>query len=168
MACHHRRLRASLFRAIVPPPRPFSLNSARPPMISTPRPRPPRAAALPPGASALHRAIQESRLGAATLYKLAIGAAVLVFLLMSLLPTPHDPQSQNLQARLAFPLAAVGGHVLGGDQLGRDVLSRLMVGGRALLFRLPIVGLLLTAPRLISPPLLHKKTRPPLPAPPLP
>src|SRR5262249_3850518 len=55
------------------------------------------------------------------------------------------PQQQDFQSRLAFPLGTVGGHALGADQQGRDVLSRLMVGGRALLFRLAIVGLLLTA-----------------------
>jgi serine/threonine-protein kinase len=110
-----------------------------------PPPTPPGGATTPPAVSAIQRVLEESRLSTVSIYKLMIGGLVLLFLLMTLLPTPHDPQSQNLQARLAFPLGAVPGHMLGGDQLGRDVLSRLMVGGRALLFRLMIVGLLLTA-----------------------
>jgi ABC-type dipeptide/oligopeptide/nickel transport system permease subunit len=65
---------------------------------------------------------------------------VLLLLLMTLLPTPRDPLQQNFSARLAFPLGAVSGYVLGGDQLGRDVLSRMMSGGRYLLFRLAVVG----------------------------
>jgi ABC-type dipeptide/oligopeptide/nickel transport system permease subunit len=99
--------------------------------------------------SGIQRAIEASRLSMVTIYKLTIGGAILVLLLLSLLPTPHDPQFQRLNEVLAFPLVSAGGHVLGADQLGRDVLSRLMVGGRALLFRLAIVGLLLTGAGLV-------------------
>jgi len=114
-----------------------------------PPPTPPGGGTPPPAPSGIHRMLDESRLGMVTLYKLAIGAVVLALLLMSLLPTPHDPLQQSFQSRLAFPLGTVGGHVLGADQLGRDVLSRLMVGGRVLLLRLGIVGLLLTAAGLL-------------------
>ena len=76
-----------------------------------------------------------------TIYKLVLGGIVLLLLLMTLLPTPRDPVQQDFSARLAFPLVA-SGHVLGADGQGRDVLSRLMSGGRFLLFRLAIVGLI--------------------------
>jgi ABC-type dipeptide/oligopeptide/nickel transport system permease subunit len=74
---------------------------------------------------------------------------VLLLLLMTLLPTPRDPLQANSSARLAFPFGAAGGYVLGGDQLGRDVLSRMMSGGRFLLFRLSIVGLILVGATLL-------------------
>jgi ABC-type dipeptide/oligopeptide/nickel transport system permease subunit len=69
--------------------------------------------------------------------------------LLTLLPLPKDPVQTNFSARLAFPLGAVSGYVLGGDQQGRDVLSRLMSGGRYLLFRLTIVGLVLAGSSLL-------------------
>ena len=46
---------------------------------------------------------------------------------------PHDPTRQSLRARLVAPtLEAADGraHVLGTDHLGRDVLSRMIVGSR--------------------------------------
>jgi peptide/nickel transport system permease protein len=45
---------------------------------------------------------------------------------------PHDPAAQSLMLRLSPPLTSEGGHlyVLGTDQLGRDVLSRLVFGAR--------------------------------------
>ena len=53
-------------------------------------------------------------------------AIVLVSLLAPLL-SPHDPATQSLMRRLAHPSLQ---HWLGTDHLGRDVLSRLMMGGR--------------------------------------
>jgi len=41
---------------------------------------------------------------------------------------PYGPTTQNLRERLQAPL--VGGHVLGTDNLGRDILSRVMFGSR--------------------------------------
>ena len=44
-----------------------------------------------------------------------------------------DPRFQDLRARLAPPLGFEGssaGHLLGTDQLGRDLLARLLVGGQ--------------------------------------
>lgn len=45
---------------------------------------------------------------------------------------PLDPNAQSLRDRLLPPMAttAEGSHVLGTDQLGRDVLSRIMAGAR--------------------------------------
>jgi peptide/nickel transport system permease protein len=46
---------------------------------------------------------------------------------------PHDPVEQNIIERLAPPMFLPGGsaeHILGTDHLGRDVLSRLIYGGR--------------------------------------
>ncbi len=49
---------------------------------------------------------------------------------------PHDPSAQDLRARFATP--GTEGYVLGADAFGRDILSRLMYGGRVSL----AVGLL--------------------------
>jgi ABC-type dipeptide/oligopeptide/nickel transport system permease subunit len=46
---------------------------------------------------------------------------------------PHDPLAVNIQHRLAPPAWMQGGapaHVLGTDQIGRDLLSRMIYGGR--------------------------------------
>jgi peptide/nickel transport system permease protein len=69
------------------------------------------------------------------------GVALLVFVLVVLLLTPwlapHDPAAQDLNNRLAGPSSE---HWLGTDHLGRDVLSRLMWGGR---FSVVIAGITL-------------------------
>jgi peptide/nickel transport system permease protein len=65
-----------------------------------------------------------------------IGAAIAAPLL-----APHDPAAQSLQHRLAPPFWQDGGsvsHPLGTDNLGRDVLSRLLFGARTSL----IIGVL--------------------------
>ncbi|RHW27492.1 ABC transporter permease [Nocardioides immobilis] len=70
-----------------------------------------------------------------------VGAALLLFVLLVLVLTPwiapHDPANQDLANRLAGPSAD---HWLGTDHLGRDVLSRLMWGGR---FSVTIAGITL-------------------------
>ncbi|MEA2515241.1 MAG: peptide/nickel transport system permease protein, partial [Thermomicrobiales bacterium] len=53
---------------------------------------------------------------------LATAAAILAPVL-----APHDPDAQLFQMRLATPNAT---YLLGGDELGRDVLSRLIYAGR--------------------------------------
>jgi len=58
----------------------------------------------------------------AILVLIALGAAVLAPVL-----APHDPSQQELDRRLEGPSA---GHFLGFDELGRDVLSRLIHGAR--------------------------------------
>lgn len=59
-----------------------------------------------------------------------LGLALLVLLLLAAMFGPlflGDPLAQNLDARLSPPSAA---HLLGTDQLGRDVLSRVLNGAR--------------------------------------
>jgi peptide/nickel transport system permease protein len=62
----------------------------------------------------------------------AVSALILltVVVLSALAPVvaTHDPNRQDLSARLADPSSE---HYLGGDELGRDVFSRLLYGGRA-------------------------------------
>lgn len=62
---------------------------------------------------------------------LVVGATLFALIMVILLLTPwllpHDPAAQNLDNRLA---PAGSAHLLGTDHLGRDVLSRLMDGGR--------------------------------------
>jgi peptide/nickel transport system permease protein len=64
-------------------------------------------------------------------WSLRLGMAGLIAIVVVLLLTPwiapYDPTTQDLAIRLAPP---GGEHWLGTDQLGRDVLSRLMWGGR--------------------------------------
>jgi serine/threonine protein kinase len=129
-------------RTATPPPR----TPSRPSSLSgrVPVPPPPPSGEMPvqrPPMSGIQRALESSRIGMRTVYKLMIGGAILLLLLMTLLPEPRDPLAQSSSSRLAFPFSTPG-HTLGADQLGRDVLSRLMSGGRYLLFRLAIVGLI--------------------------
>jgi peptide/nickel transport system permease protein len=55
---------------------------------------------------------------------------------------PHDPYADDLLKDLASPS---GDHLLGTDRLGRDVLSRVMVGSREILIMAPLATLLGTA-----------------------
>ena len=67
----------------------------------------------------------------------SFGAVVLVLLMVSALfapqIAPYDPAKQNLRQRLTPPIGHPEGgidHLLGSDQLGRDILSRLIYGAR--------------------------------------
>lgn len=67
----------------------------------------------------------------------AVALAVLVLLLVAAvfapLLAPYDPNTQNLLLRLRPPAWQDGGsgaHLLGTDQLGRDMLSRVVYGTR--------------------------------------
>lgn len=68
-------------------------------------------------------------------------AGLTIFLLFVFIATfapiiaPHDPNAQNLERRLAPPIGlgmenASRDHPLGNDNLGRDILSRLIAGSR--------------------------------------
>ena len=63
---------------------------------------------------------------------------IIVFILMAIFApiiAPHDPNMQNLTNKVAAP---GGGHPLGTDHLGRDILSRILYGARISL----LVGLI--------------------------
>lgn len=52
---------------------------------------------------------------------------------------PHDPIAQNLSNRLLPPLTP--GHLLGTDDFGRDILTRILYGSRITLFIIGLVAL---------------------------
>jgi len=63
------------------------------------------------------------------------GVAVLLIVLMAIfapLISPHDPVDIHIPDRFAPPLS--GDYVLGTDEVGRDVLSRIIYGARVSLF----------------------------------
>jgi len=68
---------------------------------------------------------------------LIVGAVVLAALFAPWL-APQDPLAQHLGDRLAAPTLT---HLLGTDSLGRDVLSRLLVGARSTLLLVSLVAL---------------------------
>lgn len=66
-----------------------------------------------------------------------IVAVIMLSALFADIITTHDPNALNIRARLQGPSAA---HLLGTDQLGRDLFSRAIMGGRvALQVALPAV-----------------------------
>ncbi len=67
-----------------------------------------------------------------------VGAWVLCALLGTLI-APHDPQADDILNKLAAPS---GDHLFGSDRLGRDVLSRVIVGARSILITAPLATLL--------------------------
>ena len=75
----------------------------------------------------------------ATLAKSPVGLAgalivsiVVILAIIGPVISPHDPLDTNLQARFKPPgyTDSVGTYVLGTDQLGRDILSRIIAGSR--------------------------------------
>src|SRR5512133_1099066 len=68
--------------------------------------------------------------------RVVVGTALLLCVvipsLMSIWITPYDPNVGTLSARMRPPMSTVGNltYLLGTDQLGRDILSRMMAGGR--------------------------------------
>jgi peptide/nickel transport system permease protein len=79
--------------------------------------------------------------------RMAIGGAaiVVIWVLLALLAplvAPYDPIDQQVRLRLQGPSPA---HVLGVDELGRDVFSRVLYGGRVSLPVAAVVVLLATA-----------------------
>jgi peptide/nickel transport system permease protein len=58
---------------------------------------------------------------------LIVVIAMVVLAILAPLLATHDPGAQNLPARLGKPSAA---HWLGTDELGRDIYSRILYGGR--------------------------------------
>jgi peptide/nickel transport system permease protein len=66
--------------------------------------------------------------------KILFGGSTIIILfltgLLALQLSPFDPNTQNLSIALSAPQWLSGPHVLGTDQLGRDVLSRIFYGAR--------------------------------------
>ena len=61
------------------------------------------------------------------------GSIVLIFILLGIFGpslAPHDPNKQELTAMMKPPQGIGGAHVLGTDNLGRDILSRIVYGAR--------------------------------------
>jgi len=75
---------------------------------------------------------------------LGLGVIIGLLLIAALAPilATHDPNAQVLSDRLLPPGA--GGHLLGADQLGRDIWSRIVYGARTTLTIVALVAL--TAP----------------------
>jgi len=81
-------------------------------------------------------------------FGLGLVGLVAVAALLSFFWLPHDPNAMDFTAQLAGPSAA---HPLGTDQLGRDLLSRVLVGSRgALLVGFVAVGIALTLGCLVG------------------
>jgi peptide/nickel transport system permease protein len=76
----------------------------------------------------MYRRWRRFRANPLSMLGLAVLALLLVVALIGHALAPHDPYEQELAARLA-PLGSPG-HWLGTDQLGRDILSRLIYGAR--------------------------------------
>ncbi|MEU3246904.1 ABC transporter permease [Streptomyces sp. NPDC006875] len=98
-------------------------------VTSPPAAAPAAAAGLSPRAAAL-RTLLRNRLALAALAVLAI---MLLLAVLAPLIAPYDPNSQDLLLRLRPPAWQSGGsgsHPLGTDQLGRDMLSRVIYGTR--------------------------------------
>ena len=85
----------------------------------------------PADAPAIERATPQASSRPAPGWRFWVGVAVvaLAVAVAALAPwiAPYPPLRQNLDARLVGPSA---GHLLGTDELGRDVLSRLIYGAR--------------------------------------
>lgn len=73
-------------------------------------------------------------------FSLIIIAALFCIAVLAPVISPFDPNQQNIANRLLSPLT--GGHLLGTDYLGRDILSRLFYGA-AISIKIGIIGTLL-------------------------
>jgi peptide/nickel transport system permease protein len=69
----------------------------------------------------------------AALVGLAILAIVMLSAVLAPLLSPHDPNAQDVTLRLLPPFQAGSPYFLGTDQVGRDVLSRIIYGTRVAL-----------------------------------
>ncbi len=73
---------------------------------------------------------------------LAISAILILIAIFAPLIAPHDPIAQDLSRRLLPP--GTDGNLLGTDDFGRDILSRILYGSRITLYIVLLV--ILTAP----------------------
>lgn len=84
-------------------------------------------AELPAPPSALRRALGKARANPTTMAGLLVCLAILLGAVLAPWIAPHDPAEQDILARLQPP---GGEYLLGTDQFGRDILSRLLWGAR--------------------------------------
>src|SRR5947207_15891496 len=89
----------------------------------------------PPRLSALPRAARSG----VTLASAAVVAALIIVALFAPLLAPYAPEAQDLAGRLQPPGPR---HLLGTDDLGRDILSRLIFGARVSLSVVLIVEII--------------------------
>lgn len=101
----------------------MSVSSAQPALPAVAQAQTPRDRAASPS----HRRRIPSSTIKILLGTLLVGSVV-GLVLLSFVYMPFDPNAQSLSDRLLPP--GQKGHLLGTDHLGRDVLSRLMAGGR--------------------------------------
>jgi peptide/nickel transport system permease protein len=75
---------------------------------------------------------------------LGLGIILALVIIAALAPwiAPHDPFAQDLNSRLMPP--GEGGYLLGADELGRDIYSRILHGARITLYIVALVAI--TAP----------------------
>jgi peptide/nickel transport system permease protein len=79
------------------------------------------------------QAIRASKLPRLSVKAFTGGAIVLIFIVVGVLGpglAPTDPNKQQLTAMLKAPEGIGAGHALGTDNLGRDILSRVIHGSR--------------------------------------
>ena len=91
------------------------------------------------GRSSLSEAARMFRRSGSAMFGLALVAVLGAAAVLAPLLAPHDPDVIDTARRLARPLTP--GHLLGTDEFGRDLLSRLLHGARTSL----VVGLAATA-----------------------
>ncbi|WP_254863719.1 nickel transporter permease [Halovivax gelatinilyticus] len=85
------------------------------------------------------RKVAQFRANKLNIIGLAIVLALLFTAIFAPFLAPHDPEQQNLEDRLEGPSLE---HPLGTDQLGQDILSRLIYGSRiSLMIGVAVVGI---------------------------
>lgn len=98
-------------------------------------------APIPKPASAMQpvlRALRMPQFGAGAKIAALVLAVIIVVTLLAQWIAPHDPLSMNPMVRLKGPIE---GHPLGTDNFGRDILSRVLIGGQLSL----IIGVMTAA-----------------------
>lgn len=122
--------------------------------VTPPAVAPAAATAGPSPRAAALRILLRNRLAVAALAVLAI---MLILAVLAPLIAPYDPNTQDLLLRLEPPAWQSGGsgaHLLGTDQLGRDMLSRVIYGTRVSLLvgagAALLAGVIGTAAGLVS------------------
>ncbi|WP_410217034.1 ABC transporter permease [Paracoccus sp. (in: a-proteobacteria)] len=85
---------------------------------------------IPPPASAMQPVLRALRLPQFGLGAKTAAVVLAIIVLLTLLAqwiAPHDPLTMNPMARLKSPIE---GHPLGTDNFGRDIFSRVLIGGQ--------------------------------------